>query len=378
MIHVLGGYRLLIERRIEAPSAWARLLPLLSMGLALLVGGLFLAAAGVEPLSAYRHILRASFGDGYALSDTLVRATPLLLCALGAAIAFSARLWNIGGEGQLLVGAWAATGIALFVLPAATPRPLMLTAMALAAMLAAAGWAGLCALLRIYVGVSELLSSLLLNYIALLGLRSFVFGAWSEGGFALTPQLPRSAWLPRLADAATRFPTLSGVTVHLGFVLGVIAALLLSLFLSRSRFGHRLRVLGNNPRAAQAAGLPVSRDIVWALLLSGALAGLAGMCEVSGVVHRLSDRFSPGYGFTALIVAWLARLQPLAIAVVAILFGGLVVGGQELQPAGIPQMLQGILLFVVLASESLFAYRLRLLPPLAADRDPQPATGTGP
>lgn len=378
MIHVPGGYRLLIERRIEESPAWARWLPVVSLGLALLVGALFLAVAGVDPLTAYGHILRASFGDGYALSDTLVRATPLLLCALGAAIAFSARLWNIGGEGQLLVGAWAATGIALFVLPASTPRPLLLAAMALAAMLAAAGWAGLCALLRVYVGVSELLSSLLLNYVALLGLRRYVFGPWSEGGFALTPQLPRNGWLPRLADSAARFPSLSGVTVHLGFVFGVVAALLLALLLGRSRFGHRLRVLGNNPRAARAVGLPVSTDILVALLLSGALAGLAGMCEVAGVVHRLSDRFSPGYGFTALIVAWLARLQPLAIVLAAVLFGGLLVGGQELQPAGIPQMLQGILLIVVLASESLLAYRLRLLPPERAGSGTDAATGAQP
>ena len=363
MIHLPGGIRLLIERRIEVPIRAKRLLPVMSLGLALIVGGLFLLAAGVDPLTAYAHLLRASFGDGYAWSDTLVRATPLLLCALGAAIAFSARLWNIGGEGQLLVGAWAATGTALFLLPATTPRLLMLAAMGLVAALAAAGWAGLCALLRVYLGVSELLSSLLLNYVAMLGLRRYVFGPWSEGGFALTPQLPRSAWLPRLADAAPHWPRLAGITVHLGFLLALIAALTLAAVLAHSRFGHRLRALGENPRAARAAGLPVSRDILAALLLSGALAGLAGMCEVAGVVHRLSDRFSPGYGFTALIVAWLARLRPLSIVLAAILFGGLIVGGQELQPAGIPQMLQGILLVAVLASESLLGYRLRLLRP---------------
>ncbi len=374
MIRVPGGYRLLIERRIEVPTVWARLLPLLSIGLALLVGAPFLLLAGVEPLSVYGHILRASFGDGYAWSDTLVRATPLILCALGAATAFAARLWNIGGEGQLLVGAWAATGVALFGLPASTPRPLMLATMMVAAMLAAAGWAGLCALLRIYVGVSELLSSLLLNYVALLALRRYVFGPWSEGGFALTPQLPRSAWLPRLSDAATQLPALTGVTVHLGLVFALVAALLLAGLLARSRFGYRLRILGNNPEAARVAGLPVSRDIVWALLLSGALAGLAGMCEVAGVVHRLTDRFSPGFGFTALIVAWLARLQPLAIVPAALLFGGLLVGGQELQPAGIPQLLQGILLLLVLASEALLRLRLRLVPPLSnGPKQPPPA-----
>lgn len=367
--------RWIIERRTSVSRPLAIALPIAAVVSALCVGGLFLLLAGLDPATAYGHMLRASFGDLYGLSDTLVRATPLLLCGLGAAVAFRARLWNIGGEGQLLLGAWAAVGVALHLLPASTPRPLMWIAMLIAAAGVGALWAGLCAVLRLAVGVSELLSSLMLNYVALLALRYFVFGPWSEGGFALTPQLPRSAWLPRLADLQTTSPRFTGVTVHLGFVLAVAMALVLALLLGRSRFGYRLRVLGANPRAAASAGLPVRRDMLAALLLSGALAGLAGMSEVAGVVHRLSDRFSPGYGFTAIIVAWLARLSPLAIVPVAILFGGLLVGGQEIQPSGIPQMLQGVLLLVMLASEALLRYRLRVLRP---PRDPAPATGATP
>ncbi|MBL9006945.1 MAG: ABC transporter permease [Myxococcales bacterium] len=371
MLPLPRGYRLVFEPVLDRDGSgrWRLLRSLASLGAAFAVAALVLTAAGVDAGLAYRQIFTASFADVPALSDTLVRATPLALCALGSALAFRARLWNIGGEGQLLVGAWAAVGVVLHGLPASTPRPILLIAMLFCAAVASALWAGLCALLRLWLGVSELLSSLMLNYIALLGLRSFVFGPWSEGGFGLTPQLPRSAWLPRLSDLAERVPACRGLTVHLGFVLAVLCVVFFGLVLSRSRFGYRLRVLGANPQAARAAGLPVERDILWALLLSGACAGLAGFCEVSGVVHRLSDRFSTGYGFTALIVAWLAGLQPRWILPAAILFGGLLVGGQELQPGGIPLLLQGVVLMAVLASEALLRSRPRLLRPEAGSSD---------
>lgn len=368
MLRLPRGYHVVFDPRPETTRLRV-LLPVQSLFLAFAVAALCLAAAGIDPGAAYRHMLAASLGDLPALSDTLVRATPLALCALGSSIAFRARLWNIGGEGQLLVGAWAAAGTALYVLPDGTPQGISIAAMMLIAGTASSLWAGLCAVLRLWLGVSELLSSLMLNYIALLGLRYFVLGPWSEGGFALTPQLPRSTWLPRLSDLASTVPVFAGLTLHIGFLLAVLGALALALLLFRSRFGYRLRVLGASPEAARAAGLPVDRDIVCALLLSGACAGLAGLCEVTGVVHRLSDRFSPGYGFTALIVAWLARLHPLWIVASATLFGGLLVGGQELQPGGIPQLLQGVVLMAVLASEALLRVRPRLLRPASSAPD---------
>ncbi len=148
-------------------------------------------------------------------------------------------------------------------------------------------------------------------------------------------------------------------------------AALFALVLARTRFGFELRVVGDNPLAARAAGMSLPRTITLVMLLSGGLAGLAGTCEVAGVVHRLQDRFSPGYGFTAIIVAWLARLHPGAVVLVAFLFGGLLVGGKEIQPAGIPQMLQGIILFVVVSAETLLRYRVRLLPRATSTAGPR-------
>jgi len=330
---------------------------------ALLLGGLLLWAAGVDPIAALRAIFSASlFGGAYALSDTTVKATPLLLCGLGCLLAFRARLWNVGAEGQLLLGAWAATGVASFWLPPDLPAPIMLVLMALAAMVAGGLWAGICGALRAFWGVNEIISSLMLVYIAQKLLNYFIFGAWSEGGFPLTPVFPQSAWLPRLSDWAQRFPALSGLTVHLGIVIGLLFCFLVWLLVQRSVWGFELRVLGDSPRAARYIGLPVERRMLVTMLLSGALAGLAGMVEVAGVVHRLQDRFSPGYGFVAIAVAWLARLNPWGVLLGAFLFAALLVGAKEVQPGGISMMLQGVVMLTVVAGDFLLRYRFHRAP----------------
>jgi len=363
--------RVVLEPRLSVPR-WLRLAaPALSIVLALLVGAVFLRVAGLDPLEVYAHILRAGFLGRHALSDTAVKATPILLCGLGVALAFRARLWNIGAEGQLLMGAWAATGVALYVLPATTPAPLMLLAIGVAGFAAGALWGGAAGALRARLGVSEIITTLMLNYVAALFISYFVFGPWSLGGFQLTAQLPQSAWLPRLADLAGRFSALAGLTVHLGLLFGLVAAVAVAVALGRLPFGLDLKVVGDNPRAARAAGVAVERTLTVAMLLSGGLCGLAGMSEIAGVVHRLQDRFSPGFGFTAIIVAWLARLDPWGVILVSFLFGGLLVGGKEIQPAGIPQLLQGIVLFVLVGTELLVHHRVRL------ERGPTPEAAHG-
>jgi simple sugar transport system permease protein len=176
----------------------------------------------------------------------------------------------------------------------------------------------------------------------------------------MSPQFPRTAWLPRLTDYAGTIPALGGLTAHLGIVLALVLALGLWIVWRRTKWGFAISIIGDNPQAARYAGINLSRNIVLVMALSGGLAGLAGMSEVSGVVHRLQERFSPGYGFTAIIIAWLARLHPLAIVVVGYLFGGLLVGADEIQPAGIAQLLQGVILFVVVGGELLLQYRVRI------------------
>jgi general nucleoside transport system permease protein len=352
--------RLRFERRVALPRWLEWTTPLISMLLALLIGGIFLFMAGIDPIVAYSHIIQAGFLSAYAISDTTVKATPILLSGLGVALAFRMRLWNIGAEGQLFFGAWAATGVALFWLPPTTPRLLMIPAMMAAGFLAGAVWGVIPGFLKAKLGVNEIITTLMMNYIAFQWVFYFVFGAWSERGFQLTPQFPPAAWLPRLTDYGDVIPAFNGLTAHFGIIFGLVAAAILAVVLRRTRWGYEIRVIGDNPQAARYAGMNLTRNIILVMLISGGLAGLAGMSEVSGVVHRLQDRFSPGYGFTAIIVAWLAKLDPWGVVLVSFLFGGLLVGGKEIQPAGIPQMLQGVILFVVVGAEVLVRYRVRL------------------
>ncbi|MBX3015698.1 MAG: ABC transporter permease [Caldilineaceae bacterium] len=351
--------RLRFERRLEQPW-WLRWLsPLVLIVLALLIGALLLALTGANPWNLYRRMAITAFGSAYGWSDTTIKATPLILAGLGVAFAFRMRLWNIGAEGQLFFGAFMATGVALHWLPAETPTPIMLTAMAVAGFVGGALWGLIPGLLKARLNVNEIITSLMLNYVAIFWNNYFIYGPWSERGFGLTPQFPRTAWLPRLTDFAETFPFFRGLTAHLGILLGVGLALLLWFLWRHTKWGFALTVIGDNPRAARYAGIPLAANIALAMAVSGGLAGLAGMSEVSGVVHRLQERFSPGYGFTAIIIAWLAKLNPLAIILVAYLFGGLLVGGDEIQPAGIAQMLQGVILFVMISGEMLLQYRIR-------------------
>jgi simple sugar transport system permease protein len=172
---------------------------------------------------------------------------------------------------------------------------------------------------------------------------------------------PRTAWLPRLADYAREAPLFRGLTTHFGLVLAIIAAGLVWYLIYRSLWGYEIRLTGDNPRAAQYAGIHIDRNTVLVMMLSGALAGLAGMSEISGVVHRLQAAISPGYGFSGIIIAWLAKLNPIVVVPVSVLFGALLLAGREIQPAGVPRLIQGIILFMLIASEVLLRYRVRLV-----------------
>jgi simple sugar transport system permease protein len=350
-----------LEPRAYVP-AW---LPVLtSVGavvVALLIGAIILALAGGNPLAAYAQIARSSFGGLDVFSDTLVKAIPLMLTGLACAVAFSMRLWNIGVEGQFFLGAWGASAVVLTpLLPPQTPAWIMIPAMMVAGMAAGAFWGFIPGYLKARFRVNEIISTLMLNYIAIAWNDFFIFGVWSEGGFQMSRTFPRSAWLPRLTDFATTVEAFSGLTTHLGLLFALMAAVLVWWLLQRSRWGYEIRLIGDNPRAAEYAGVPIGRYTVLVMMLSGALAGLAGMSEISGVVHRLQGAISPGYGFTGIIIAWLAKLNPFAILLVAILFGALILAGREIQPSGIPRLIQGIVLVCLIASDFLLRYRVRL------------------
>jgi simple sugar transport system permease protein len=358
------SFRIKVEPRLDEPPAWyPAAVSALAILVALILGGIVIAVAGGNPFASYAHIARASFGDIGVLSDTIVKATPIILTALACSIAFRMKLWNIGAEGQFIMGAWGASAVVLA--PIVAPESsawLFLPVMAMAGMVVGAVWGYIPGYLKAKFNVNEIISTLMLNYIAISWVNFWVFGVWTEGGFQMSAKFPEAAWLPRLSQYASSVPFFRGLTTHAGLLLGIVAAVVLSFIVYRSRWGYEIRLIGDNPNAAQYAGINITRNTIWVMMLSGALAGLGGMSEVAGVVHRLQTApIAAGYGFTGIIVAWLAKLNPIAIILVSVLFGALILAGREIQPSGVPKMIQGIILVCLIASDFLLRYRLRIV-----------------
>ncbi|RIK32655.1 MAG: ABC transporter permease [Anaerolineae bacterium] len=355
-------WRVRLEPRLDEPSAWQSLaISLGAVAAALILGGVVIAAVGGNPFVTYAYIARASFGNLGVLSDTIVKATPILLTALACSIAFRMKLWNIGAEGQFIMGAWGASAVVLApIVPAESSRWLFIPVMTIAGLAMGAAWGFIPGFLKAKFNVNEIISSLMLNYIAVSWVNFWIFGVWSEGGFQMSPKFPEGASLPRLSEYASEFPILRGLTTHAGLLFGIAAAVILWFIVYRSRWGYEIRLIGDNPQAARYAGLNIARNTILVMALSGALAGLGGMSEVAGVVRRLQTApLATGYGFTGIIVAWLAKLNPLLIILVSILFGALILAGREIQPSGIPKMIQGIILVCLIASDFLLRYRIR-------------------
>jgi ABC-type uncharacterized transport system permease subunit len=326
----------------------------ISVLFALLACGVFIGLYGLNPIFVYAKMLNGAFGSEFAITETLVKSIPLLLCGLGVSIAYRISIWNIGAEGQLVAGAMAATAVTIYLpsLPWYAAIPLMI----ILSIAAGGFWGLLTAIPRTYFQVNELISSLMLNYVALLALDYVVFGPWKDPqGFNFPGSPPFTA--------AQSLPTLGDTRLHLGLVFGLAAVALYFLTIRYTRWGYELRLIGSNPAAAQNAGINTNRHILFIMLVSGGLAGLAGMSEVAGVTHRLSYGISPGYGYTAIIVAWIARLNPFGIIVSSIFFGGLIVSGFSVQTIGLPfsisTLLQGTILFFLIAGSMANKFRFR-------------------
>ncbi len=350
------------SRLTDVPWWMSALLSLGAIVVALLLGAILLAAVGGNPWAVYVHIAKASFGSLGQFSDTMVKAIPLILVGLACSIAFRMKLWNIGAEGQFFVGALGASAVVLIpVLPETSPQWLFIIVMMIAGILMGAIWGFIPGYLKAKFNVNEVITTLMMNYIAIALTNFFIYGVWSEAGFQMSKVFPKAAWLPRLLDYSSQFPIFRGLTTHFGLVLALIATVIIWFIMYKSKWGYEIRLIGDNPRAAEYAGISIRKNIVLVLMVSGALAGLAGMSEISGVVHRLQGSISPGYGFTGIIVAWLAKLNPFLVVIVSILFGALILAGREIQPSGVPKMIQGIILVCLIASDFLLRYRLSIV-----------------
>lgn len=367
--------QLILERRLSRPRHVEFLFPLIALGLALIFSGILLWIFGANPFKTYAAMATGAFGQRYHISETLLRAIPLMLTGLAVGIAFRMLFWNIGAEGQFVWGVIAATWVALFLpeLTGGMPKWAFLPAMIVAAFAAGAIWGLIPAFLKTVLGVNEIITTLMFNYVALLWMQYLYTGSWKdpEGfGFPGSAQFPEHAWLPRLPVDLGR--------VHYGLVMAVLAAFLLWLVLDRTKWGLEIKVIGKNPQAARYSGMNIARNVLLVMCVSGGIAGLAGFSQVAGVAHRLQNGIAVGDGFTAIIVAWLAKLNPWAILLVSILLAGLSTGGDQLQitmglPAAVAGVLQGSILFFVLGADVFINYRLRVI-----RTQPQPASRPAP
>ena len=328
---------------------------------ALLIGAIFILLAKSDPVRAYKVMLTGPFSSSFGLTETLVRTTPLLLTGLGIIISFRSGVLNIGGEGQILIGAITAAGVALKLesLPSLVLFPLVLLSGA-----AAGGvWGGIAGFLKARLNVNEILSTVMLNQIAaqlyLLLIRGILIDPQEVAygtGVPQTALVPNAVWLSRLSP---------GTRLNTCFVLALVFAVAVYVLLMKTTVGYRLRAVGAGPEAAKYAGINVPFYMVLSMFLAGALAGLAGTVEVLGVHHRALEDISAGYGFSAIVAALFGRLHPIGVIPASILFGALILGADMMQravsiPAAIVMVIQGFIILFVVGSD-IFIRRPELL-----------------
>jgi simple sugar transport system permease protein len=332
------------------------LLPLLATLAAFTVGAVMLLLLGANPFAAYAALVEGAFGSTNALADTVVKATPLLLVGLGICIAFRGGVINIGGEGQLVAGAVSGTFVGLSFPDA--PGWLLVPFALLAGFLAGAIWGGIAGVLKAYFNVNEILSTIMLNQIAVQGMNYLLRGPMIDPAqLESASRIPQTARLSRAFDLPRMVPT----RLHLGAALAVILALLVYIFLWRTTIGYRIRAVGLNPDASRYAGISVNRYLVLSLLLSGGLAGLAGAVQVYGVHHRMfTDGSATGFtgsaGFNGIVTALFGKLHPMGTIPASFIFGALLVGANKLQrvvqvPSALITALNGLVVVFVVSSE---------------------------
>jgi len=346
-----------VERRSSISPWTVFAISISAIVLALLLAGLFFQLFGVSPIRAYGDIIRGALGSKLGITETIRRMIPLLVIGVGLTVAFRALFWNIGAEGQLLVGTVAAAGVALF---SGIPEVLMIPAMFIAGFAAGALWGIGPAYLKVKLGINDVITTLLLNYVAIALVEWLVYGPWkgpTQRGFAYTDRFSAAASLPVIAGTRIHWPTLA---------IGVFAAIVLFVLVKRTRVGFEIRVVGENPDAAKYSGISQTKITLFAMMISGGLAGVAGVGEVAGIHHMLlsPEQISLGYGYTAIIVAWLARRNPLAAILTSFLFGVIMRGGDVIKVSlGLPfelvDVFNGIILFMLIGSELFIRYRVR-------------------
>lgn len=321
--------------------------PLVGALVGLLIGAILIWITGNNPFEAYMVMFRGAFGGQRQVTNTLLKACPILLIGLGMTVAFRARVWNIGGEGQYFMGALFGGLVALYLFN--LPQPILWICLLLAGILGGIVWALIPAVFKIRFGMNEIISTLMLNYIAVLLMTYLTRGPLQEPGGVL----PVSAKFATL----TQLPTLPGTRIHLGVILALILVPIVYVLLWKTPLGFKLRAVGSRSSVAQYAGISVNRAILTAMLISGGLAGLAGITEVLMVHTRLKSTISGGYGFTAVLVALLGRTNPFGVVVASIFFAFLTIGAETMNvlyglPPELADAIQAVIVLSVLGMDA--------------------------
>ena len=342
-----------ISKRAALPRIQGWFIQTVAIFLALVFAGIVIFAMGFNPIRVYTEIINGSIGTQMRINQTIIRSIPLIIASMGILVAFKMKFWNIGGEGQIMMGAMGATFVALNF-PTDMPNLLTLLLMALAAMLCGGIWAFIPAYFKARFGTNEVIFTLMMNYIAILWVTYLQFVLWRAEGYMGFPRI--AAFTPNAV-----MPRLLGI--HAGWVIAIVAVILIYIFINHTKKGYEISVLGESMETARYAGMNTKAIIMIAMLISGGLCGLTGMVQVSAVERTLTYATSAGVGFTAIITTWLGRLSAPIVFVVCFIFAMLLQGGTFLQlaihvPAAVAQMLQGVILFFVLGSEFFTQYKV--------------------
>ncbi len=350
---------LILKKREKPPSRVIKISWLVFMlFLMFLICAAFIVLSGADPIVALRELFFAPFRNVHSITEILVTTVPLLFIALGLSICYRARFWNIGGEGQFYAGALTCTATMLALKGIQIPSILFIILLVVAGFMGGAVWAMIAGILKIKFNINVIIATLMLNFVMIYFLAYLLYGPWMDP----ISVMPQSELFPNFARLPTLVP---GTRLHTGFLFFILVIPLVYVILNKTVLGYQIKAMGGSPKAARYGGMNLSKVLILVAILGGGLAGLAGMAEVSGVFYRLRDDISPGYGYTAILVALMGKNSPRWVVLVAFLFSVLLVGGFEMQTAtGIPyalsQVTHGLVFIGVICAGALSRYKIKL------------------
>lgn len=343
-----------ISKRDDLPRKKEILITILAVFLSIVFAGLILLIFGLNPLNIFQEIIMGSVGTGLRIRQTIIKAIPLVIASMGIIVAFKMKFWNIGAEGQITIGALGAAWVALN-LGDSLPQPVMLLLMMAGAAVCGGIWAFIPAFFKARLGTNETIFTLMMNYVAIKFVTYLQYGPWMDpatNGFPRIANFPENAILPSLGG------------IHTGWILALLLTAFVYFFINHTKTGYEIAVVGESLETARYAGMNISRVIIIAMLVSGGLCGIVGMIQASAIEKTLVAGIANNYGFTAIITAWLAKLNPVSTLIVCVVFAMLIQGGEYIQialsvPSAVSDIVQGLVLFFVLGSEFFMRYKVR-------------------